>query len=346
MESIISVVIPAYNCEKYLRQCVDSVLKQTYKNIEIILVNDGSTDGTAAICDECALKNERIKVIHKENQGLAKAVIDGVGVSKGEYIGFVDSDDYIAEEMYATMLKTMKECSADIVQCMLCSDERLLKSSHGAEVQVYEGEELSRLISEIFTAFQFTKPLILPSRVIKLVRGDLVRNNIGYYDGDVSFGEDLNFSFAVLSDAKRAAILPNAYFYYYRPNGESITHNYRKKLDENNRILIKALRNIEKAKKLKMPNIKIYEIYLKYSEAGNFLSGSAGYGEMYRQVRKIGDELEILSKEWYRELQLCDSKLSRRMCLICMKRKWYGLLVFLYKSRKLLGKHSCSQKVK
>lgn len=340
MEDTISIIIPAYNCERYLHQCVDSVLAQTYENLQIILVDDGSTDGTAEICNEYAWKNKRVKVLHKKNQGVAKAVIDGIGISEGKYIGFVDSDDYIMRDMYQTMLRVMKESGADIVQCMLSSDEKLLKSDCVTEnIQVYEGADLDRLISEIFTAFQSREPIILPSRVIKLFNGELVRKNLCYYSSEVSFGEDLNFSFAALCDAKRVAVLPEANFYYYRPNEESLTHNYRKKLDENNRILIKALCDIERAKKINIPNIRIYEIYLKYTEAGNCLSGSAGFAEMYRQLRKIGRELDGMSRDWYGKMNLWEPKLSRKIGLICMKRKRYGLLVFLYKTRNLLRRH-------
>ena len=100
MNNLISVIVPVYNVEKFLVKCVDSILAQTYTNLEIIIVDDGSPDNCPAICDELAKKDSRIKVIHKENGGASSARNAGLDIAKGEYIGFVDGDDYIAKDMY------------------------------------------------------------------------------------------------------------------------------------------------------------------------------------------------------------------------------------------------------
>ena len=97
---LISVIIPVYNVEKYLRRCLDSVIAQTYQNLEIICVDDGSIDDSGKICDQYAVRDARIKVIHQENQGLSAARNRGLDAAEGEYIAFVDSDDYILEDMY------------------------------------------------------------------------------------------------------------------------------------------------------------------------------------------------------------------------------------------------------
>lgn len=112
----ISVVVPVYNAEKYLRRCVDSILAQTLKEIEIILVNDGSTDQSSMICDEYA-KNQNIKVIHQKNSGPATARNIGIQSATGEYLGFVDSDDYIAPEMYEALYNRATLDNIDIVTC-------------------------------------------------------------------------------------------------------------------------------------------------------------------------------------------------------------------------------------
>lgn len=105
MEDLISVIVPVYNVEKYLKRCVDSILNQTYKNLEIILVDDGSPDRCGKICDEYAVKDNRVKVIHKENGGLSDARNTGIDVAKGKYISFIDSDDYVENE-YVELLYT------------------------------------------------------------------------------------------------------------------------------------------------------------------------------------------------------------------------------------------------
>src|SRR5665647_2657921 len=100
---LISIIVPIYKVENYIRNCVDSILNQTYKNLEVILVDDGSTDNCGNICDEYSLKDNRIKTIHKKNGGLSSARNAGLDVAKGEYIGFIDSDDWIEKDMYESL---------------------------------------------------------------------------------------------------------------------------------------------------------------------------------------------------------------------------------------------------
>ena len=114
---LISVIVPVYKVEKYLHRCVDSILVQTYTNLEIILVDDGSPDRCGAICDEYAAKDSRIRVIHQENGGLSAARNAGLDVCSGEYIAFVDSDDWLDPEMYAVMMAQVREYGCDVVMC-------------------------------------------------------------------------------------------------------------------------------------------------------------------------------------------------------------------------------------
>ncbi|MBQ8828028.1 MAG: glycosyltransferase [Clostridia bacterium] len=116
---LISILVPVYNVEKYLRQCIDSIIAQIYKNIEIILVDDGSTDSSGTICDEYSKKDSRIKVIHQKNQGLAAVRNVGISAARGEYIGFVDSDDFIAPDMYSDMLDLIQKYEADLAVCSI-----------------------------------------------------------------------------------------------------------------------------------------------------------------------------------------------------------------------------------
>lgn len=120
MQELISVITPVYNVEKYLCRCVDSIINQTYKNLEIILVDDGSTDNSGKICDEYAVKDLRIKVIHKENGGAAASRNCGLDVAKGKYIAFVDSDDYVEERFVESLHTLITDSNADIAQCSYC----------------------------------------------------------------------------------------------------------------------------------------------------------------------------------------------------------------------------------
>ena len=118
-KDLISVIVPVYKVEKYLEKCIESVLKQTYTNLQIILVDDGSPDNCGKICDEYAKKDSRIEVIHKANGGLSDARNVGISKAKGRYIGFVDSDDYIKEDMYEILLNLIKKYDADVSICNL-----------------------------------------------------------------------------------------------------------------------------------------------------------------------------------------------------------------------------------
>ena len=116
-KALISLIIPVYKVEKYLEKCIQSVINQTYENLQIILVDDGSPDNCGKICDEYAKKDHRIEVIHKSNGGLSDARNKGLEIAKGEYIGFVDSDDYIEADMYEVLYNLLKQYNADVSIC-------------------------------------------------------------------------------------------------------------------------------------------------------------------------------------------------------------------------------------
>ena len=113
---LISIIVPVYNIEEYLPRCIESVLSQTYKNLELILVDDGSTDKSGEICDLYHQKDSRVRVIHKRNGGSSSARNEGIGIAKGLFLGFVDSDDYVEKTMYETMVSTIETVGCNIVQ--------------------------------------------------------------------------------------------------------------------------------------------------------------------------------------------------------------------------------------
>ena len=152
---LISVVVPVYNVEKYLNKCVDSIINQTYKKLEIILVDDGSSDTSGEKCDEYLKKDSRIKVYHKKNGGLSDARNYGIDKANGKYIGFVDSDDFIKDDMYAKLYNAIKIYDADVSMCRVidCYGEippidnsnvqTILLNSHDAIKKVMEAEDIS-----------------------------------------------------------------------------------------------------------------------------------------------------------------------------------------------------------
>ncbi len=152
-EPLISIIVPIYNVEKYLNRCIESIVNQTYKNLEIILVDDGSPDNCPQICDEWKKKNNRIKVIHKKNGGLSDARNAGLDIAQGEYIAFVDSDDWILPNMYQKLMKVMKDTNSDIVQCnyerVLDDDCREIMNNNNPKVISFDAHDaLKNLIEE------------------------------------------------------------------------------------------------------------------------------------------------------------------------------------------------------
>ncbi len=119
MKDLISVIVPVYNVEEYIEECVSSILAQTYKNIEVILIDDGSKDNSGMLCEAYQIKDDRVKVIHKENGGLSDSRNTGIEVAKGDYLAFIDSDDYIPNNYLEELWKTIKETESDIAMCVI-----------------------------------------------------------------------------------------------------------------------------------------------------------------------------------------------------------------------------------
>lgn len=141
---LLSIIVPVYNVKPYLKDCVESIINQTYKNLQILLVDDGSTDGSQDICDEYARKDSRIVVIHKENGGLSTARNEGMDRAEGEYIAFVDSDDWLEPNMYDAMITQLEKYDADLVACSFfeCKGDEKKAVGDSKNVTVLDKEEI------------------------------------------------------------------------------------------------------------------------------------------------------------------------------------------------------------
>lgn len=150
-EPLISIIVPVYGVEKYLTQCVQSLINQTYKNLEIILVDDGSPDNSGALCDELAKTDTRIKVIHRPNGGLSAARNDGLAIASGEMLGFVDSDDYIDNDMYHYLYSLLSKYDADISVCAFrkfSEESGVLQKENAEEITSYSNKQAMKLLLE------------------------------------------------------------------------------------------------------------------------------------------------------------------------------------------------------
>lgn len=156
-EDLISVIVPVYKVEEYLRECVDSILAQTYTNLEIILVDDGSPDNCGKICDEYAKKDSRIKVIHQQNGGLSAARNTGLDIATGDYIGFVDSDDYIELNMFEELHNSIKEYNSDMSVCGVKKFELDSRSFFYGKKCVSKNTFMMELLKETIASYSWNK---------------------------------------------------------------------------------------------------------------------------------------------------------------------------------------------
>ena len=220
---LVSVVVPIYNVERFIHQAIDSILRQTLKNIEIILVDDGSPDKCPTICDEYAQKDNRIRVIHKPNGGLGSAYNKGISEAKGEYIGFVEPDDWIDPEMYEVLYQNAKYYDTDATKCGFWTYNSLRPQLNRNEQGIY-----GVICNEPKGAFKIEEyPLlcayhssiwsyIYKSSFIKKIRFVETKGGAAYVDAP--------FGFEVLCRAKRLSIVPRSFYHWRLENhGNSVS---------------------------------------------------------------------------------------------------------------------------
>lgn len=211
MSKKLSVIVPVYNVEPYLRRCIDSIINQTYKNLEIILVDDGSPDNCGQICDEYANKDSRIIVIHQKNSGASVARNVGMDIASGEYISFVDSDDRISLDMYKDMINILECNDLDIVCCKdyRVVGSRIYNESGTGELKILGHDEI------LYKALLDYE--IMPCN--KVYRYNITRN-VRFPEGRMF--EDSATSYLFFDNAKKVGMLDKAYYYYYK-NPNSVT---------------------------------------------------------------------------------------------------------------------------
>lgn len=216
--SKISVIIPVYNTELYIARCIDSILKQTYEDWELILVDDGSTDRSGAICDDYARKDSRITALHNQNQGPAASRNNGVKAAKAEFIMFVDSDDWLDEKMLQIMYEQMKNTEAGMVCCIFKDIDDKGKISHP---QIFKEPYIDCMnAQECMYQMHHTRHLT-GSPCTKLFRKELFENI--NFCSDVTIGEDYSMIVQLAQKAERVRILSQELYFRYVRRG-SISH--------------------------------------------------------------------------------------------------------------------------
>lgn len=243
-QPLVSVVVPVYNCQEFLGDCLASLVEQTYSNLEIIAVDDGSTDESATMLDSFARKNPRVVVLHTSNRGVQAAWMTGVQMSTGELIGFVDADDWVHPEMYRVLVDTIRRAKTPMVQCQLSqAATRNGDAKESAtlpvdiEWELIDGRAAAR---ESLARVVNGTGRVGPSRCLNLFERSLLLANIEYCSGGVVMGEDVNITLPCMMDAETIARVDSK-LYFYRNNAASLTHSYRPAFADSNRILIDSL---------------------------------------------------------------------------------------------------------
>ena len=225
----ISVIVPVYQAEQYLQRCIDSILSQTYRNLEVILVDDGSKDQSGRICDEYAGKDSRVIVVHQANAGVAAARNHGLDIASGDFCTFVDSDDYIDSIMYQTMLQTAKQYDCDVVMCDCVKESGAAGTlyTHNIRSGFYNYDQLK---SEYYPHLLMMENVEYPATISNCLL--LFRRNLSsgkdlsrYLEG-VRYSEDLLFGAQLMYAARSFYYLKGQAYYHYCMNPASATHTY------------------------------------------------------------------------------------------------------------------------
>lgn len=329
----LSVIVPVYNVKPYLAHCLDSILAQTFTDYEVIIIDDGSTDGSAALCDGYAKRDSRFRCFHKKNGGLVSARQAGFRHVRGQYVTFVDSDDWIAPGMYQRMCHAAADTDADTVCCNYTAStpkgDILCRCAFPEGL--YEKAQLEETVYPrmLYSGSYFTYGEA-PNLWNKLFRRELLEKNLPPVPHSVKLGEDALVSYICLLESSRVYFCED-YFYYYRSSSSSLTHNMDKnRLSENQTLFDSLLKTIDLSAypymERQLDYYFVYQCLLTFVPVFSSLPDSAGetrplfLDECSRPViRKAFRSVPI------REI----SGLHNKLYALCIRHRLYRLFRFL-----------------
>ncbi len=268
---MISVILPVYNGEDFLERCIDSILNQTEPNLELILVDDGSTDASWAICDRYAREDARVRVLHKPNGGLSHSRNAGIALARGQYLAFVDADDWLEPEMYQRMLRAREEESCDAVACGF---RRVYRDR--CEPETFEKEATLRHDGIRGLAEDLMKARVFGSVWRWLYAREAVMRC--RYDEEVRYGEDLLYNLEFLKHADCIRLIPDVLYNYNKTNENSICARSEYDPDARYTLLLQKQLKLNEYWKFTLDPQEFYRIYVdmmfqflvrKLEEGGN-----------------------------------------------------------------------------
>ncbi|MBP3817351.1 MAG: glycosyltransferase family 2 protein [Butyrivibrio sp.] len=302
---LVSIVIPVYNVEKYVSTCIDSVLKQTYKNIEVILVDDGSTDNSGKICDEYACHNKHVICLHKENGGLSDARNFGKHYCKGEYLSFIDSDDFISPYFIETMVGLLEKNAADIV-ALSCG------------VNFWDGDDMPSLAQSEFeyrskvVSADIGLRLQLQQRIGTEAQFKVVRRSL-YDDIDFPLGwvyEDLATTYRLFLNSSKVVIVDGE-LYAYRMRNDSII---REEFSKKKMCCIPIARQLIAEIDMSRPELHLYAV-------------SSAFALLYSVFLQVPDSKDPEAQEIWELLLRYRDQIIKNQKHITRRKNVYGALV-------------------
>jgi len=327
MNELISVIVPVYNVEKYIRKCIDSIIGQTYKNLEIIVVDDGSLDESGKICDEYAKKDNRIKVIHKENSGVSSARNIGIENSTGKWIAFVDSDDWIEKKYFEELLKVAVENDAEVV---LCGYNRITVNKIE---KIYNSGELIEDTSREFLIKTLNPQTGYGFCHMKLYKKSIIKNNL--FDITLKVGEDALFNEKIALNITKACFLEKS-LYNYRINSNSVVRKfdeeyaikYLNSMQNNKCYLMQMYQDDNEILQNYYNFVAFHVLLIAVNYCYNYLNKEKNSKKCLKKICNYNDFKEGIKKSNYNNLSI-----TRKITLFTIKYKLFFITGLICKYR-------------
>lgn len=295
MNPTLSIIVPVYNVCAFLEKCIDSILAQTFTDFELIIVDDGSTDGSSEICDSFALRDSRIKVIHKENGGVVSARKAGISAASGKYAGYVDGDDWIDPHMYEKMVHYMQRYDCDLVMCDVVHENKSLPFSSGStridmEDGYYDSAAIKKkILPNMIYAGEFFKFGVYPVIWNKLYKREKLIKHQMAIDDTIKTGEDAACVYPYIFSSDSLYFIKNMSLYHYRHSRNQMTAVYDDMYFERFKSLYSFFSHSEIASSPYADQLNYYYSYLIKTTISNELKkeNTVSFGEKLKNIKKI-----------------------------------------------------------
>lgn len=325
MEKLISIVIPIYNVEKYVDRCIQSVINQTYKNIDIILVNDGSPDNCGQICEKWKKIDSRVSVIHKQNGGLSDARNAGIKVARGEFITFIDSDDYVSENYVEYLFNLICKYDADI---SICSFYELFEDSNK---KIYVGGDREK----VFNSETAIETMLYDKDFYTAAWGKLYKtsyfNDIQYPKGKLY--EDLATTYKLLEKAKKIVYGPEHLYCYIQRDGSILNSKFSKKNFE----LLEIIRKLKRDLENRYPNLYdaiLYRTVCAYMDTVNMIINS----KENNYNKEIDNSMRFIRRKFMKIIKIKELSITQKV-LVCSSVFGRTSYILTYKLQKTIKKY-------